>query len=99
MKNIQVPAVEVINDPVDFILFYIIEIIFLRKPAFSITPPKIIAQITNHMVSNIPNIPLDERSLETISLDASIDIDPYKEIIVPQNNAFQEFELESEFEV
>ncbi len=96
LKNIQVPAVEEINDPDDLILFRIIDVICFKKPAFSITPPKIIAQITNHMVSNIPNIPLDDNKSVTNGLDVLIDIEPYKDIIVPENNAFEE--IISEFE-
>lgn len=91
LKNIHVPAVEEINDPVDFILFSIIEVICFKKPALSITPPKIIAEITNQIVFNIPNIPLDDNKFETNSFEESIDIDPYKEVIVPENNAFHDF--------
>ena len=48
------------------------------------------------MVSNIPNIPLDDNKSVTNGLDVLIDIEPYKDIIVPENNAFEE--SVSEFE-
>ena len=42
---------------VDFAIFNNDKLIVFRAPIASITPPKIIAHITSHIVSNMPLIP------------------------------------------
>ena len=44
---------------VDFAILKSDSLIFLKAPIASITPPKIIAHITSHIVSSIPDIPPD----------------------------------------
>ena len=74
-------------------MFKIKDEITFRKPALSITPPKIIADITSHIVPSIPYIPLDERRSETKSLDVDIEIEPYNDFIIPINNEVHSSEL------
>ena len=44
---------------VDFAIFNNDKLIVFKAPIASITPPKIIAHITSHIVSNMPLIPPD----------------------------------------
>ena len=65
LKKIHDPAVDWINFICDTEFDKIKFVIFFKNPPLCITPPNIIAEITNNTIHIMPNTPLLESRLDT----------------------------------